>query len=163
MLLRNFLLVCLLLSVLFSACQRRGEDVVYLMPENFQGNVLIIFDQKNGVDSSYEGGKRVYKIDTTGVLRTKFNKNYGKHQSFFYQLDKNNTRIPLRYILPVHIENISPESKETFVYNIETGKDYDKKTSKDRYFELFTITNRTNLDSIGNLKSSFMQAQLINH
>ncbi|HEY8400331.1 MAG TPA: hypothetical protein VIK89_03665 [Cytophagaceae bacterium] len=160
MLLRMLFFSCLMFGFFTSSCQKKSEDCIYIIPRDFEGNILIIFNQKDGMDISYEDGKRVYKIDSTGVLKTQFVENYGVHQNFFYVVEENNKRIPLRYLLPAHKENIPKSSAEIFIYNMETGKDYDAKVSKDRYIELFTVSTIKNLDSIGNLKSSFMWKQL---
>jgi len=162
MILRVFLFAYL--QLLFSAlsCQKKSEDCVYLLPQGFQGNVLIIFNQMDGKDITYESGKRVYRIDTSGVLKTKFKENYGKHQALFYKVDEKDTRIALRYLLPSQVEAIPKSSNEIFIYNLESGKDFETALSRDRHFELFTVSTLGNLDSIGNSKDRFILKYLDN-
>lgn len=54
-----------------------GEREIIIVPENFKGYVLVIFDQKNGTSKSYHEGSRIYKIPQNGVLKSQFLGNYG--------------------------------------------------------------------------------------
>jgi hypothetical protein len=66
----------LLLSVLIflvtqTACyrQQRKADVIYL-PEDFIGNVMIIFGQTDGAAAISQRGARLFLIPKNGILRT---------------------------------------------------------------------------------------------
>ena len=43
-----------------------------MLPRGFVGPVLIIFNQPDGEPREYKDGKRVYRIPSSGVLRTQF-------------------------------------------------------------------------------------------
>jgi hypothetical protein len=153
---KSILVICLILIYLTAACQRNGEDCIYLIPESFQGNILIVFDQPNGVDTMYEGKNRVYKLDTSGFLRTKFKSNYGiQKNEFFYQDSLGNRKI-IKYAATLS----QSSGIDEIAFNKETGKDFDKVKAIDRDFEMITIATPANIDSIGNLRSSFMWSKL---
>ncbi len=46
-------------------------EINYL-PEGYIGKVAIIFDQKDGAEIEYIGKRRVYRIPSCGILKTKF-------------------------------------------------------------------------------------------
>lgn len=45
---------------------------IYLIPLNYKGHVIVVFNQKDGEEERFEGKKRIYNIPFTGVLFTKF-------------------------------------------------------------------------------------------
>jgi hypothetical protein len=149
---RTYAITCLMLWFLTSYCQRKGEDAVYLIPKNFEGNLFIVFGQEKGTDTVYEEGMRIYNFDTTGILRTKFKPHYGLQQNFYFYVDSVGNKTPLRYLLPSQIKG----SDEVVAYNQETGKNFDKAKSVDRHFEMITIAKQKNISAIGNERSSLM-------
>ena len=138
------------------SCGRKGEDSVYLIPKNYEGNLLIIFNQDHGVDTTYEQQARVYSFDTTGVLITKFSPNYGIQQNRYYYVDALGNRTDLKYALPSHLKG----TDNVVIFNKETGNDYDTSKKMKRHFELLTVARERNMDSIANLKSDFMWERL---
>lgn len=64
----------LLLSgvLLLSRCAARTEDAVYVLPDGFEGNAVVLFDQPGGVPPEYSAGYRVYRIPRSGILRSAF-------------------------------------------------------------------------------------------
>jgi len=156
MLLRTHLILSLALLTITSSCQKNGKDCIYLIPENFEGNILIIYEQQNGMDATYENKNRVYFFDTTGVLKTKFAPNYGMQKNHYFYVDSLGKRSLIKYVIPSQLR----QSDEVVCYNKETGKDFDKKRNVDRHFEIFTIAKEKNIDSIGNKRSLFMWGKL---
>jgi len=70
---RRLILAGLLLnSLLLFRCTPQREDAIYLLPNAFEGNVVLVFDQPNGTPVEYLNGCRVYRIPSTGILKTKF-------------------------------------------------------------------------------------------
>lgn len=70
------MIVSLLVAILLS-CHSRGEDEVVILPEDYTGYVVIIYDQEDGASPRYEDKKRVYEIPTDGILKTQFTNNPG--------------------------------------------------------------------------------------
>jgi len=66
------LLICFVLT----SCDR-GESEIVIVPRDYIGRILIIYDQTNGVDRRYDGKKRLYIIPSNGILKTKFSPNPG--------------------------------------------------------------------------------------
>ncbi len=96
------------LLICISSCAQQGEDSIRLIPEGYQGAVLIIFNQEDGAPKEYEEGKRVYRIPENGVLKTQFKPNYGiqNHQFFYLNNKGERTEIPFVVI------NSKEEAKE---------------------------------------------------
>lgn len=72
---RKYIAIIIVFS-LFINC-KRGEEEIYIIPENFVGQILVIYNQKDGIKPSYNNGKRVYYIPSNGVLKTQFGENSG--------------------------------------------------------------------------------------
>lgn len=66
-----------LLAVFMLLGCERGQEEIVIVPRNYTGLILIIYDQPNGADPVYQNGKRVYKIPSNGILKTKFSPNPG--------------------------------------------------------------------------------------
>ena len=57
----------------------------YIIPENYKGPVIVIFNQKVGQPKEYEGRRRLYKIPATGVLFSQFKDEQGWiDQEYYY-------------------------------------------------------------------------------
>lgn len=145
-----------LLICISSSCQKKGEDCIYLIPKNFEGNILLVFEQKEGADTLYEGNTRVYKFDTTGILKSKFSSNYGIQRKSYYYVDRIGRRFPIKYVVSSQLK----ETDEVVCINHEAGNDFDKKKSTRRHFELMTIAKEKNIDSIGSRRDFFSLEKL---
>ena len=76
----------------------KTENTLTLIPEGFTGTVKIKFNQESGTDKKYEGEKRVYEIPKNGILKTKFNPQFGYHFPEYYYISESGKRteiIPL--------------------------------------------------------------------
>lgn len=62
-----------------------ATPATYLIPQGYRGNVMVVFNQKDGRDKEYEGQSRIYRIPATGVLFTKFKDEEGFiNEQYFY-------------------------------------------------------------------------------
>jgi len=115
---KNLILIFVL--VFFTACEHSADDVIWLLPDNYKGSVVVIHNQKDGEDEVYENGKRVYRIPKNEVLKTKFKANYGTfHQKVCYQKE-NGERIEIPLLSRFPVENFTDhtfEPKESAVYH----------------------------------------------
>lgn len=67
------ILLYIMFPFLFGGCITKDEKELFLIPKDFKGTVLIIFDQKDGAEKEYdEEHRRVYKIPNSGILYTQF-------------------------------------------------------------------------------------------
>lgn len=70
---RHLLLLSVGLSgFLLSQCTPHTEDAVYVLPDAFRGNAVVVFDQPAGVPPEYSNQYRVYRIPPSGILKTAF-------------------------------------------------------------------------------------------
>jgi hypothetical protein len=68
----------------------RAKPELYLVPENFKGEIIVLFDQPDGESMKYLDGKRIYNIPQSGVLFTQFPWNPGsKNRKFCYSINGN--------------------------------------------------------------------------
>lgn len=142
-----------LLLLALITCGSSTEKSIYLIPENFEGNILIVFDQKDGSSMEYEQGLRVYKIPDSGVLRTKFKPNYGMHEiDKFYYVNPDGRRTELKYFVNGLHEIEKEKKSDVMCFNMETGSD----NNSTRHFLIFSVAQVQNADSIISQRSSFL-------
>lgn len=121
------------------------------MDSNFEGNVLIIFEDQNGKDPAFANTTRLYDIGPSGILRTKFKPNYGQFNITFYDKGESSNRI-----IPYVVRQDNDSSAERVVFNKITGKFYSKEQKKDIHFELFSVGRRSKLDSITSQRTALI-------
>jgi hypothetical protein len=72
----------------------RAKPEIFLVPNNYQGEILVLFDQSNGDSVEYLNGKRIYRIPQDGILFTQFPWNPGfKNHKFCYLTENSKTVI----------------------------------------------------------------------
>ena len=77
--------------MVFISCEKHAEPEIFLIPDNYTGAIVIVFDQDNGEKRLYKDKKRLYEIPETGVLYTKFSRPEGTlKQEFYYKNDLSN-------------------------------------------------------------------------
>lgn len=83
-------------TVTNSSCSPEPE--IYLIPPNFKGWVVILFNQKDGTIPDYKEGSRIYRIPSSGILKTKFGSNTGEFGlndvKFYFDGDSTRDMIP---------------------------------------------------------------------
>ncbi len=151
-LVRIFLLLFSLSCVTaFTGCHQSGEQAMYYIPNQFIGNVIIVFDQPNGKPAEYKEGKRVYRISPNGVLMTQFAPNHGWHSSdeYWYTDTRYNPQKLLRYIGKT--SDADRMSIDTVCYNLEPITD--SNTPRTHYIA-FIVSPLQMADSIYELQSA---------
>lgn len=100
----------------------KGENEIYILPKNYIGSVVVIFDCKDGKIKKYdEHNNRIYEVDNTGILKTQFKFQNGKSRDIIYY--SGNKR--LRYLYPNDkLWSDIIENKNIYVYNAGFGNDY---------------------------------------
>ena len=77
---------------------RMGEDEVYILPNEFEGAVIVLMNEPDGTTKKYnKKGDRIYEIPESGVLKTQFKLQNGR-RSWAKFKRKNGTE--LRYLWP---------------------------------------------------------------
>ena len=89
-----------ILIVLFNfGCTKKGKDKIFLLPNNFVGYAIIIYNQPDGREGKVLDNLNtiIFEIPSTRILKTQINADYGRTSlpEFYYDaiIDKN--RIPL--------------------------------------------------------------------
>ena len=88
-------LYIILIACFTIRCNKNPEPETYLIPKGFTGRVDVIFNQKTGVPSKYENGRRIYMIPNNGILLSQFNDEYGIVNRKYYYVDSVNNRSEL--------------------------------------------------------------------
>ena len=55
-------ILILTILALASSCNL-GEDETYILPRNYTGPVIVIFNKSTGKPEKYNNGKRIYEIN----------------------------------------------------------------------------------------------------
>jgi hypothetical protein len=81
---------------LLNACSRKGEDSIYILPSNYTGSVIILFNQSDGETEKYLNGNRIFNIPPSGILKTKFKAEYRKTliPKFYYDVISKESELP---------------------------------------------------------------------
>ncbi len=63
----------LLLFSLNLSCQDRMVNILYVLPQNYEGPIVVLYGQKDGKPKEYYNNDwRVYRINKYGTLKTQF-------------------------------------------------------------------------------------------
>jgi hypothetical protein len=125
----------------------RAKPELIQVPKNYQGEILILFDQPNGDSMVYSNGKRVYKIPKNGILFTQFPWNPGSiNRKFCYSTSDNSTNIDevkRNYLFK------PGDADSNQISIIDKGPYYYRDTVGNRYLfraERFVISTRSKLN-----------------
>jgi hypothetical protein len=83
-----------ILSLMLIGCNK-GEEEIFVIPKNYTGYIVIIYNQKGGVKPKYENNKRVYEIPENGILKSQLAPNYGwtNYPEFYYEAITSESKI----------------------------------------------------------------------
>lgn len=101
----------LLLLVSGLACTPRPESlaVIYLIPEGFEGAVLIVYDENGGTDSHFDGRVHTVTVPNDGVVRIGSDQKTFSGPPRFYYFDAAGSRREVEYLAKTRID---PESSK---------------------------------------------------
>ena len=129
----------ILVFYLFIQINKSSEDI-FIIQENFKGQIVVIYGQPDGAKKEFEKDKRLYRIPKDGILKTQF-KLKGDVASFgeyYYQNDQNK-RIKLETF--PYYESF-PDSTKIYVHNWQLGNTVDSDGNKFTYQQA-TIGSKT--------------------
>jgi hypothetical protein len=83
------------LFALFFSCNS-GDKEALIVPRDFKGYIVIIYNQKTGSPSQYENGKRIYTIPQSGIYKTQLASNEGLRNlpEFYYEKISSKNELP---------------------------------------------------------------------
>ncbi|KXN99911.1 hypothetical protein LS48_05365 [Aequorivita aquimaris] len=87
----------ILTSILLFSCSNSATDTITLIPDGYTGPVKISLCDGKGKEEKLENGKRIYEIDTNGLLITKFKAEFGWQFNKYYYV-KDNNRQEIRFL-----------------------------------------------------------------
>lgn len=145
----------LVVLFLYTSCSRQGEDSIRLIPEGFEGPVMIIYNQSDGASIEYEGDKRLYRIPSDGVLRTQFKPNYGHQIHEFYYINREGKRTPIPFVDPWSWSKLDASEGVLICFAEEVGMGGDKQ-GKEIRFRIFLVGPANKADSLFKLKEKFV-------
>ncbi len=149
---RIFLLLLSLCCIAtFTGCHQLGEQATYYIPNQFIGNVIVVFNQSSGKPAEYKAGKRVYRIPQNGVLMTQFAPSHGWHISdeYWYTNTRYNSQKLLHYV--GKISDADRMSIDTVCCNLEPITD--SNTPRTHYVA-FVVSPLQMADSIYELQTA---------
>src|SRR4051812_41939985 len=94
---KHLLFSLILLALVNNSCSFPPNEI-YLIPKGYIGDVIIFFDQPDGVIPEVENGSYVYKIPEDGILKVKTQGGVGIFHKDFYYIDANNQRQKIEYL-----------------------------------------------------------------
>lgn len=135
--------IILLLSLILFGCDKAEEEIV-IVPRNYTGYIIILYNQESGTKPKYADGKRVYEVSRNGILKTQFTGNYGwaGFPEVYYEKIASENKIPFRFDpkkLPVD---------SVVAYGGASGGANKDAEGKERVeFRLFYIGNKAQIDT----------------
>ncbi|MCB0402254.1 MAG: hypothetical protein KDD41_09245 [Flavobacteriales bacterium] len=143
----KLIILNLIFLVLFSGCNT-SQDEIIIVPKDYIGYVIIVYDQENGVDENIKDGKRLMLIPKEGILQTKcsLNSDWGGFPMFYYENANESNRIPFN----IEYENIPINSISAYGGTSATVNKDLKGNSVLRYVQYY-IGNKSQIDSIYNV------------
>ncbi|MGB7200671.1 MAG: hypothetical protein WBD16_00220 [Pyrinomonadaceae bacterium] len=158
----------ILLSYFGCSQLAKTRDGIFLIPKGYVGDVIILFEQPNGVMPEVEDGQYVYKIPKDGILRVRSkryegvlsvnvgNASFGNGLRYFY-IDEDNKREEVKYLRITGDRDVNGNPKDKFDGQINQGE-YEngifimnhESSNFDLQGRQITLTNFT----IGNPKNS---------
>lgn len=123
----KIIIIVLCLTVLwfiFWCLYETGENEVYVLPKNFIGSVVIIFNSEDGKPEEYDKNKnRVYEVDSSGILRTRFKFQRGMSRKISY-VSEDELMVYLYPNSTIWKDTLKKANNNVYVYNAGFGKDY---------------------------------------
>ena len=130
------------LSLLLLGCSFGNGNIV-IIPKNFKGYIVVIYDQKSGVLPQYQGKKQIYEIPQNGILKVQneIDTDWRERTEFYYE------KISSKNELPSFDSSQKIPTGTTIGFEGSSGganKDYEGKNVV--RFSLFYIGNKSEIE-----------------
>ncbi len=130
-----------------------AENALYLVPERFEGPVVIIFDCPNGIETEIDMGKIVYRIPPNGILRVAKSPTYRIGKEEFLFVGDGGSQSEISYVFPsteagkkLTFADIAPDDSRSYAFGSEMGSfNYNGHPVQFRSFEIGPISKRAEL------------------
>lgn len=125
-------------SLIFSlSCSLLAKpiDVVYLIPENYTGGVIILYNQPDGIEpQKTKDGTIIYRIPKDGFLKVKPTFERKNFKFKYYFIDANDNRTEIEYLQRAHYVRDPGDT---------TSKSEDSITENERNNQTFAMLHET--------------------
>jgi hypothetical protein len=100
------------------------QNITFLIPNDYEGPVLIIFGQETGAHPEMEGDHYLFRIPRHGVLRTQVKASHQFHERRFAYINAHDERMLIPYLYPAGgawrdkehtFDNVDFKSNQIFV------------------------------------------------
>jgi len=116
-------MVLVLFTILFNGCSNISHRDIYILPKDYQGCVLIVFNMQNSSKENFDDqGNRVFMIPPSGILETRSmpNKSLKLMSKFYY--NTSNGLEEIKYIDTGEWDNYTYGDTLKFVSTMEYGE-----------------------------------------
>lgn len=111
----RFLIFLLPVIALFSSCEEKKAKTIYLIPENFRGDIIITYDIQNGQDANFEKRMRVIRVPASGIVSTQHVSSTGVSEDKFYMVSADGKRTEITFDLN------TTSDKQVCIHNMVTS------------------------------------------
>ena len=94
-------------TLMLSSCFM-GEQEVYLIPDGFEGPVILIVGESEGQPIKYENNKRVFEVPQNGILYTQFDNQKKYVRAEYYYVDR---KAKKSQVQEIQIQQLSESEK----------------------------------------------------
>ncbi len=98
-------------------------DYEFVLPTGYRGGFKLIVDKKNGVEPKREGGKLVYVIPQSGVLKIRDDNLMGRYRTEAGRY-ADGTPMPSSLLHVLGIQDVFPKGEESFWWFIGTIEEF---------------------------------------
>lgn len=80
--------IAFLISVWFLLMSKRATDEIYVLPDGYEGPVIVLMEREDGESKKYDrNGNRLYEVPGSGVLKTQFEFQEGYRRIQYFRED----------------------------------------------------------------------------
>lgn len=101
-------------NVSCSLIQPNPTDGIYLIPKGYTGEVVIVYDQPDGLMPELENGLYVFRIPENGIMKVKPPLVEGIVEHSYFYVDENNEKQKLEYLRITGDRDVSGKPKDKF-------------------------------------------------
>lgn len=113
---RTILIFNMILLTLLTGCKKYSESETFLIPDNYTGTIVIIYNQDTGNKKDYQDDRRLYRVPSDGILYTQFEKPKEiLSQEFYYK--NNRSKEIKRIVLESNLNN-----SEVYILDMYDGE-----------------------------------------
>ncbi|WP_417590482.1 DUF6843 domain-containing protein [Owenweeksia hongkongensis] len=85
---KNHTWVLAIVFVLLNSCKPAALDEVILIPNNYEGDLILILNQPNGQTETIKDNKLITRFSENGIIQAKYNTPEDWHQVNYYYYNK---------------------------------------------------------------------------